>query len=419
MRGRVRPLRPGRLWAAVAVSALPFCYPLARADLAGGPVPAVAGVCGLLGGLALWWQVALGARQAARLFGADRGRILTAHAWLGSGGAFLVLLHPLLEATAELRGPDYLVAVDFTWVESTYTSLGRLALLMFLALWLTSTLLRAAARHRVWRYAHYLSYPLVALVFLHADGIGTFLGAVPWLRAYWLALAAAFGAVTLWRLLAPLLVPRYRLAAAERVSGAVTVYRLAPRGRRRVRPLPGQFCHLRTSVLSRSHPLSAVRSDPETAELVFAVRDAGSFTVRLRRLRPGATVLVDGPHGAFTREAQLGGEPAVLIAGGIGVTPFVDLALRRPDVTLFHAVASPADAVFAPELRRALGERYVPSRRDGVPPERFTGARLTRGAPARARYFVCGSPRFVAGIIRELRSRGVPRDRVLTERFEW
>ncbi|MEV0826195.1 ferric reductase-like transmembrane domain-containing protein [Nonomuraea rubra] len=401
----VRPLRLRRLVAAIALSALPFAYPLFRLDLVGGPLPGTAGVIGLLGALAMWWQVLLGARQVSGWFSADRGRIVTAHAWLGASGAFLVLLHPLLELIADRHGPAYLVLLDFTWVESTYTSLGRLALLMFVLLWLSSTLLRAVTRHRLWQRVHYLSYPLVGLVFLHAYGIGTFLAELPWLRAYWLALAAAFAGVAGWRLAAPLRARRYRLAGAERVAGGVTVYSLRGSG---IRPLPGQFCHLRTAAMERSHPFSVVRA--RDGELVFAVKDAGPFTARLRALPVGATVLVDGPYGTFTREAQLGGRPPVLVAGGIGVTPFVELAVRRQDAVLFHATRHPMD------LHRHLGPRYRPAHPGG---ERLTAARITRDAPGDAAYFVCGGPGFVAGMVAELRAHGVPADRLFSERFEW
>ncbi|GAA3712101.1 ferric reductase-like transmembrane domain-containing protein [Nonomuraea antimicrobica] len=396
---------------AIALSALPFAYPLLNPDLVGGPLPGVAGVAGMLGALAMWWQILLGARQVSRRLSADRGRIMAAHAWLGTLGAFFVLLHPLLEMIADRHGLAYLVLVDFTWVESAYTSLGRLALMMFVLLWLSSTLLRAATRHRLWQRVHYLSYPLVALVFVHAHGIGTFLAELPWLRAYWLGLAAGFGGVAVWRVAGSLRAARYRLTASERLPGGVTVYRLRGRGVRS--PLPGQFCHLRVGLLSRSHPFSVVRADDATGELVFAVKDAGPFTARLRDLPEGATVLVDGPYGTFTREAQLRDRPAVLVASGIGVTPFVALALRHPDATLFHAARHP---IYGRDLVRRLGPRYHLAHPDR---ERLTAARVTRDAPADAAYFVCGAPGFVTPMVRELRARGVPAKRLFVERFEW
>ncbi|MFC7583841.1 hypothetical protein ACFQYP_08800 [Nonomuraea antimicrobica] len=406
----MRPLRIRWLAVAIALSALPFAYPLLNPDLVGGPSPVWRAWPGCwahwpCGGRSCW------APARCRAASAPTG----AASWPRTPGWALLArsscCSTLLEMIADRHGLAYLVLVDFTWVESAYTSLGRLALMMFVLLWLSSTLLRAATRHRLWQRVHYLSYPLVALVFVHAHGIGTFLAELPWLRAYWLGLAAGFGGVAVWRVAGSLRAARYRLTASERLPGGVTVYRLRGRGVRS--PLPGQFCHLRVGLLSRSHPFSVVRADDATGELVFAVKDAGPFTARLRDLPEGATVLVDGPYGTFTREAQLRDRPAVLVASGIGVTPFVALALRHPDATLFHAARHP---IYGRDLVRRLGPRYHLAHPDR---ERLTAARVTRDAPADAAYFVCGAPGFVTPMVRELRARGVPAKRLFVERFEW
>ncbi|TDC74295.1 ferric reductase-like transmembrane domain-containing protein [Streptomyces hainanensis] len=389
-----------RLTLVMLLTVLPFLPVLARTD----DVGEAANLVGLGGALVLWWQVVLGVRQVSERLCGDRLRVVALHRWLGGCGAFLVLLHPLLETIANHQDPAYLVVLDFSWVESTYTSYGRLALLLFLALWLTSTLLRSAIRHRLWRSVHYVSYPLAGLVFLHAYGIGTFLTDLPWLRAYWLALAGCLALVTAWRLAVPLWAPRYRVVAKTRLTPTVTQYTVAPVGRRRVRrPAPGQFCYLRLRALSRAHPFSVVGQDEDGA-LTFAVKRAGPFTARLERLGRDAGLRLDGPYGTFTRQAGTDDRPTVLIAGGIGVTPFVDLVRRHagPRMSLTHIVASPAEAAFRDELRDRLGRRYTAAYR----------------ADPRARYFVCGSPGFVEATTGDLRADGVRRDQLFTEHFD-
>ncbi|RMI36595.1 ferric reductase-like transmembrane domain-containing protein [Streptomyces triticirhizae] len=381
------------------LSALPFLPLLGRADSVGD----AANLVGLGGALTLWWQVVLGTRTLTRRLTADRLAVVNLHRWLGGCGAFLVLLHPLLETIAARRDLAYLWLIDFTWVESGYTSLGRIALLLFLALWLTSTLLRALVRHRAWRLMHYVSYPLVGLVLPHAWGVGSYLIETPWLRAYWLLLAALLALLVGWRLAVPLWTGRYRLVAAERLSPTVVQYTLAPLGRPR-RPAPGQFCYLRLNSLGRAHPFSVTRVG-EDATLSFAVKDAGPFTARLAALRPGAVLRLDGPYGTFTRQARDADRPAVLVAGGIGVTPFVELVRRHagPHMSLHHVVSAREEAVFADELRHHLGARY----RTGPP----------QPGP-RARYFVCGSPGFVATTTGRLRARGVTGGQLYTEEFD-
>jgi predicted ferric reductase len=388
------------LAALMALSALPFLPLLWRTD----DVGEAANLVGLTGALTLWWQVVLGARQVSGRLCHDRLAVVALHRWLGGCGAFFVLLHPLLEMIANGQDLSYLVRLDVTWVESTYTTYGRIALLLFLALWLTSTLLRAAIRHRTWRYVHYLSYPLTGLVFLHAHGIGTFLAELPWLRTYWLALAYSLALVAAWRLAVPLWSRRYRLAGSPvRLSPTVTQYTLAPLGRRPLRPLPGQFCYLRRHPLSRAHPFSVVRRGDD-GTLTFAIKHAGPFTARLRSLPAGTVLRLDGPYGTFTRQARLGDRPAVLIAGGIGVTPFVDLVRHHagPHMSLTHVVSSPAEAVFGDELRRRLGPRYADEPH----------------LDPRARYFICGSPGFVESTAADLRAGGIRRHQLFTEHFD-
>lgn len=389
-----------RLIAVMLLTAVPFLPVLGRTDDVGD----AANLVGLGGALVLWWQVVLGARQISERLCGDRLRVVALHRWLGGCGAFLVLLHPLLEMIANHQDLPYLVLLDFSWVESTYTSYGRVALLLFLALWLTSTLLRGAIRHRFWRHVHYVSYPLTGLVFLHAHGIGTFLAELPLLRAYWLGLAGCLALLVAWRLAVPLWSHRYRVVATSRLTPTVTQFTVAPRGRRRIRrPAPGQFCYLRLRALSRAHPFSVVEQG-EDGSLTFAVKRAGPFTSRLRDLEPGAVLRLDGPYGTFTRQARLDDRPAVLIAGGIGVTPFVDLVRRHagPHMSLLHVVSSPAEAAFRDELRAHLGPRYTEECRPDP----------------RARYFICGSPAFVESTAGGLRAEGVRRDQLFTEHFD-
>ncbi|UBU17372.1 ferric reductase-like transmembrane domain-containing protein [Nonomuraea gerenzanensis] len=393
-----------RVAIAVAVSFLPLLPLALRASDLGD----VANLIGLAGTIVMWWQVLLGVRQLAHRLGDDRLAAVSLHRWLGGCGAFLVLLHPLLETVVDRQDWAYVLVPDFTWAESAYASLGRLAFLMFLVLWVTSTLARYLIRHRVWRYAHYVSYPLLALVFVHSWGLGSFLTETPWLLAYWLVLAVVFAGVVCWRLSVSRWAVPYRLVGVERLSPTVRAYTFRPLGRA-LDPLPGQFCYLRTSLASRAHPFSVVSGG---AELTFAVKDAGSFTERLRALEPGAVVHLDGPYGTFTREAQDGPRrPAVLIAGGIGVTPFVELVRRNDDLplSLVHVVASPQEAVFGAELRHRLGDRY----QEVVRPER-----PAIPVTPRARYFICGSPRFVETTAAGLRGSGARRDQLYTERFD-
>ncbi|MGP4098498.1 hypothetical protein [Nonomuraea sp. KM90] len=96
--------------------------------------------------------------------------------------------------------------------------------------------------------------------------------------------------------------------------------------------------------------------------LVFAIKDAGRFTARLRRLPVGATAPADGPYGAFTREAQLDDRPAVLVAGG-SASP---RSCTWPCATRTPPSSAPPATATRPLYARDLVRRVLPLRRPRV-----------------------------------------------------
>lgn len=79
------------------------------------------------------------------------------------------------------------------------------------------------------------------------------------------------------------------------------------------------------------------------------------------RLAVGDRLPVHGPHNHF--ELPPAPRPTLLVAGGIGITPLVGMALalakRRAPLRMAYAARSPDELVYADELRLALGERFA------------------------------------------------------------
>lgn len=175
----------------------------------------------------------------------------------------------------------------------------------------------------------------------------------------------------------------------------------------------------------------SIASAPHEEHLLLATRVGSSaFKSALRALKPGASVVIDGPYGDLVVDPT-GSRPVVFLAGGIGITPFRSLivdALHRGlsrGVLLVYINRTSESAAFLPELSALQGRhpsfRLAPMMSEVLPHDSAeNGARghVTRGtleahvgelsAPT---YVIAGPSSMVAAMQTLLRDAGVnPRD---------
>ena len=153
---------------------------------------------------------------------------------------------------------------------------------------------------------------------------------------------------------------------------------------------------------------------------------ASSFKRALLELEPGTRVTATGVGGDFVLPAD--GSRLLLVAGGIGITPFIShlehLAATRSsrDVALVYAVRDAADLAYAARLAKTPCSITVvaPERPAKLPrgwrwvqAERLTGEQLLDAVPDAAvrRVFLSGSPAWVGELRRALRRAGARRIR--------
>ncbi|HET9860220.1 MAG TPA: ferredoxin reductase family protein [Nocardioidaceae bacterium] len=300
---------------------------------------------------------------------------------------------------------------------------------------------RRQPRYEGWRMLH---IALAATVFLGA-----------WLHIWWLDQLSANVLTAIWFVLMGLVV----LAVAARrwvwlpvrahrrsyivdqvipVSGNAVTLAMKAHGHEGVRFKAGQFAWLKigsSSFVFEEHPFTIASTADAPHRKEFTIKALGDFSELLRGLRPGRRVFMDGPYGRFTIEGLDSSEGFVFIAGGVGVTPMVSMLRTlnqrrdpRPHLLLLGA-RSLEDLMLHAEvdrLREGLDLTVTPVLES--PPEDWDGEQgridaelLDRCLPRHSKqhdYFLCGPPPMVIAVGKQLRDRGIPLNRIHTERFE-
>jgi ferredoxin-NADP reductase len=155
------------------------------------------------------------------------------------------------------------------------------------------------------------------------------------------------------------------------------------------------------------------------------LRDS-AFKRTLAALAPGALVHIEGPFGDMVLHNNPR-RPAVLLAGGIGITPFRSMVVRAAKeklphrIFLFFSNRSPEDAPFLDELRTLESEnpnyRFIPTMTGTE--GHLVAATLTRHLAGidSPLYYLAGPAAMVGGMRALLNTSGVDDDDIRAEEF--
>ena len=187
----------------------------------------------------------------------------------------------------------------------------------------------------------------------------------------------------------------------------------------------------------------SINSAPDEPDLVFATRLRDTAFKRVLATMPlGTEIKGDGPFGDFTLHNDVR-RPAVLLAGGIGITPFRSIVRwavhdRLPHtMLLFYANRRPEDAPFLDELAGLMRENpsftFVPTMTQvngSQQPwngetghityeliERYLKRAQASGKPSDPVYYVAGPPAMVVALRTTLNEAGIDDDDIRTEQF--
>jgi ferredoxin-NADP reductase len=197
--------------------------------------------------------------------------------------------------------------------------------------------------------------------------------------------------------------------------------------------LPG-LLHGRSNGLTHTFSIASCPSDDEVL-VTTRIRDT-AFRRALSILPIGSEVRIEGPMGSFTLHNNTA-RPAVLLAGGIGIAPFLSILahaaaqrLRHP-IFLFYANRYLEDAAFIDalgKLERANSRfRFVPTFTRMTKTYRgwkgetghISGEMLSThvGTLRGPIFYVAGPPTMVAAARRTLIEAAVDEDDIRTEEF--
>jgi predicted ferric reductase len=284
--------------------------------------------------------------------------------------------------------------------------------------------------YQKWKTLHAVSAVAVIFGMVHAVPLGPPGGS---LRAVWLVYGGLAIAAFVYR---NYVAPRtarhgYTVTRVETVNRGVVELTLKP-DEKLLEYRPGQFVYLtpRDPTLAvgcgEEHPYT-VSSAPHETVLRIAIKDAGNATRSLQTVSVGSRAMIEGPYGDFFSERKTSA-PALWIAGGIGIAPFLSRARSlnadgQYDIHLIYCVQDESRAHFIAELEE------IAARMRGFKLTRHFFAvegALTAGFIEAAcsdyncrEIYICGPPPLIAALERDLKHHGVSGAHVHTEDFAW
>lgn len=226
------------------------------------------------------------------------------------------------------------------------------------------------------------------------------------------------------------------VAERRAVTSDVVELGLRPADGGRLAPFrPGQYVGFRLDGGGRSYSLiGPAEAAPDLYRIAVRYIEGGQVSGAVRhRLAIGAEVELQAPRGGFV--LPLRNEfPIVLIAGGIGITPFLSYletlsgASDEPEITLHYGCRDGASQPFRERLevlrqrlsnltlvnhlsQPATGDRFDRSGRFSV--DDVKADLLGR----RARFYICASDAMIREVGDRLKARGVPDFEIFVERF--
>ena len=372
-------------------------------------------------------------RSIARLIGTDS--MLQFHRQAGLVSYGFILAHVVILLSANRQFVAFLdPLVNLPRAAALAGVLALLTALLVTTLWRQ----QLGIVYRWWRVTHGVMAMVVLLIGLaHILQVGFYID-VLWKQGVWVLLTfGALGLLLQVRLVKPMWMARrpYRVAAVRQEAPRVWTLELDPVGHKGLSFRAGQFAWLTLSsspFTMEQHPFSLSSSDAAPGGCSMTIKALGDFTSRIGQVAVGRRAFLEGPYGAFGLSNEASG--AVMIAGGIGITPIMSILRSMDDrhdsrpTWLIYGVADEQQLVFREELERlcnhiSLKVRFMVEQ----PSDQWQGLRgritpqfLLEHCPKEVpglEYLICGPDPMMDIAEQTFRSWSIPWHRIRSERF--
>jgi len=408
------------LLAAIAVSITPY-LPLITGDADRLNFGRFIGLVGLQ---LIWWQIVLGNRLIVRFLTQDLLWVNKLHRLIGIYGFLLILLHPVLiiasYGLALVWPPSFASSFDIG------VRLGMAALAFLSFTWVISALFRKKIPWRWWKRLHFLAYVVFPTLFLHMLLVGTSINQSRWVEVWLYGTIAVFWIIVLMRAMGWAGITKQHFTAidTETVARDVTRFRLKPKSKG-ITPKPGQFAYLQAQRFGEEHPFTVSHYDAGSGEISFSIKAVGPYSRSLTRLEIGDIVYIDGPYGVFTEEMNSSDRSAVVIAGGIGITPFIRHLEAKNIRYLFWGCRTEADIAYRAVVEAPDVEAYIvlsekseqrPGYETGIITADLIKKRLEQPL-TEYDFYLCGPQPMMKSLREELVSHHVLPEHIYQEKF--
>jgi predicted ferric reductase len=369
------------------------------------------------------------------VFGLDK--LSRVHKWNGYTILGLITLHPILIILGHSMLHETSFFSQFAeliafWDDVLKAFLGWLILLTTIGL--SITIVKKRLAYETWYYVHIFNYLAILLIFGHQLKFGVD-GQTFWFVNYWWGLYLfAGGNLAFFRFIRPLYRfwrHRFRVARVVPEPGGATSIYISGERMDKFTVEPGQFMIFRFLTKGfwwQAHPFS-LSKPTDGKEVRLTAKKLGDFTNTLPNLPVGTPVIIDGPHGIFTKQL-LKTKKILLIAGGSGITPLRSLAEQfgreGRDQIMLYGNKTATDIILRKEVDTLASQFGYPlhhvlsdSKDSGFLTGYINKELITKVVPdvASRDVYLCGPPPMMAGVRKTLAELHVPKRQVHFEKF--